>query len=77
MMGDELFPSGTPMLKPFLVNLADNPIVVQFIHRWLAFLVAAQAVVLASVRVARRRSRAGPADAWAVLVQIMLGIARC
>jgi cytochrome c oxidase assembly protein subunit 15 len=40
MMGDELFPSGTPMLKPFLVNLADNPIVVQFIHRWLAFLVA-------------------------------------
>jgi len=39
-MGDEWFPAGTPMLEPWLRNFADNPIMVQFIHRWLAFLVA-------------------------------------
>ena len=27
----------TPMLEPFLRNFVDNPIVVQFVHRWLAF----------------------------------------
>jgi cytochrome c oxidase assembly protein subunit 15 len=36
-MGEEWFPAGTPMLTPFLVNLVDNAIVVQFVHRWLAW----------------------------------------
>jgi heme a synthase len=34
-MGDHVFPPETAMLEPFLANLVDNPIVVQFIHRWL------------------------------------------
>jgi cytochrome c oxidase assembly protein subunit 15 len=74
-MGDEWFPSGTPMLKPFLVNLADNPIVVQFIHRWLAFVVAAATFVLA--RSAWQGGVRLPALLMigAVLVQILLGIA--
>src|SRR5688572_4639531 len=46
-MGEEWFPAGTPMLDPWLRNLADNPVVVQFVHRWLAFLVAAIAFWLA------------------------------
>ena len=74
-MGDEWFPSGTPMLQPFLVNLADNPIVVQFVHRWLAFVVAAVSFMLA--RSAWRGGVHAPAllMVGAVLVQIMLGIA--
>lgn len=74
-MGDEWFPSGTPMLQPFLNNFVDNPIVVQFVHRWLAFVVAAFAIALA-VR-AHRRGFAWAAQAVliAVGVQILLGIA--
>ncbi len=74
-MGDEWFPSGTPMLQPFLANLVDNAIVVQFVHRWLAWIVAAAGIALA---LAAWRRRAG-APALAVVVtlvtQIFLGIA--
>lgn len=74
-MGDEWFPSGTPMLQPLLANLADNPIVVQFVHRWLAFLVAASVVMLALI--ARRHGVHAPAALMvgAVALQILLGIA--
>lgn len=74
-MGDQWFPAETPMLEPFLVNFVDNPIVVQFVHRWLAFLVAAFAAVLALK--AWRLGFAGAAIALvaSVLVQILLGIA--
>src|SRR3546814_7315684 len=37
LMGDSLFPAGVPMLDPAWTNAIDNPVVVQFIHRWLAF----------------------------------------
>src|SRR3954470_4508843 len=47
-MGDEWFPSNTPMLSPWLRNIVDNPTMVQFIHRWLAFGVAAVVVLLAA-----------------------------
>ena len=75
MMGDEWFPSETPMLEPWLRNFVDNPIMVQFVHRWLAWGVAAAAVILAL-----RAGRAGhrvPAAALilAVFTQIALGIA--
>jgi cytochrome c oxidase assembly protein subunit 15 len=75
LMGDTLFPAETPMLTPFLANFADNPIVVQFVHRWLAFGVAAIAVTLAwkAQKTGHRRS---PAILCAVVgLQIMLGIA--
>ena len=48
LMGDEWFPSGTPMLEPALRNLVDNPIVVQFVHRWLAWGVAAVLALVAA-----------------------------
>ncbi|HEU0097294.1 MAG TPA: COX15/CtaA family protein [Allosphingosinicella sp.] len=73
-MGDEWFPADAPMLEPFLRNFADNPILVQFIHRWLAFAVAAAALVLArGAWLAGHRPAAG-ALAGAVTVQILLGI---
>jgi cytochrome c oxidase assembly protein subunit 15 len=73
-MGEDWFPQGTPMLEPFLVNLADNPIVVQFVHRWLAFIVAADIAVLAWL--AWRRGVRGPSLLMcaAVAIQILLGI---
>lgn len=73
-MGEEWFPAQTPMLTPLLRNFVDNPIVVQFVHRWLAWVVAALAFLL--VRSAWRRGFHGAAMAVAVaiLAQILLGI---
>src|SRR3546814_36181 len=74
-MGDEWFPSGTPMLEPFLGNFVDNPIVVQFVHRWLAFAVAGVAAILAAEAWRRKYPLPAVAVIGAVLLQIMLGIA--
>jgi cytochrome c oxidase assembly protein subunit 15 len=73
-MGGEWFPSDAPMLEPFLRNFVDNPIAVQFVHRWLAFAVAAAAGVLAAE--AWRRGLRGEALALigSVTLQILLGI---
>ena len=62
------------MLEPWLRNFVDNPIMVQFVHRWLAFAVAALALWLAAR--AWRDGHRSPAGllAGAVTVQILLGI---
>jgi heme a synthase len=73
-MGDSWFPAGG--WQPIgLANLYDNPIVVQFVHRWWAWVVAAIALLLA--RAARARGVTGAAHAVLALValQIALGIA--
>jgi cytochrome c oxidase assembly protein subunit 15 len=75
LMGDEIFPAATPMTDPLWRNAVDNPVAVQFIHRWLAFVAAAGVVWLGL-----RAIRAGaPRVGWAVIVliaaQIVLGIA--
>ncbi|HEY0411675.1 MAG TPA: COX15/CtaA family protein [Allosphingosinicella sp.] len=74
-MGDEWFPSGVPMLKPALSNLVDNPIIVQFVHRWLAWAVAAAVALLAASAWRRGHRGHAAAVALAVLFQISLGIA--
>ena len=74
-MGDEWFPAGTPMLEPFIVNFADNPIVVQFVHRWLAFVVAALAIALGLKAWQRGFQAQAAALIAAVTLQIWLGIA--
>jgi len=74
-MGDEWFPSGVPMLEPFFVNLVDNPIVVQFVHRWLAWAVAAAAAVLAVMAWRRGAYAAASALVVTLCMQIALGIA--
>lgn len=73
-MGGEWFPSAAPMLEPFLRNLVDNPIVVQFVHRWLAFAVAAAAGALAAAAWRRGLRREAGALIGAVTLQILLGI---
>ncbi|PZO88558.1 MAG: heme A synthase [Sphingomonas sanxanigenens] len=75
MMGDAWFPADTPMLSPMLRNLVDNPIVVQFVHRWLAFVAAAGLAVL-TMRAAKRGARTqARAVAGLLALQILLGIA--
>jgi len=74
-MGDQWFPAETPMLEPFIVNLADNPIVVQFVHRWLAWILAGFAVALAAIAWERRFRAEAVAVAAAVTLQIVLGVA--
>ena len=74
-MGENWFPTGgwEPVLG--LANLYDNPIVVQFIHRWWAWIVVIAALIVA--RAALRIGASGPAYVVAALliVQIGLGIA--
>jgi cytochrome c oxidase assembly protein subunit 15 len=75
LMGDAFFPAETPMLEPALRNLVDNPIVVQFVHRWLAFIVAGFAILL-GLR-AQRLGHKGAAHAvfTTLVFQMLLGIA--
>ena len=72
LMGDRLFPDGVPMVAPIWRNAIDNPIVVQFIHRWLAFAVAGALAWLAwrSFRVGAAR----PARAVVLLVFVQIGL---
>lgn len=74
LMGEEWFPSGTPMLEPFLRNLVDNPIVVQFVHRWLAFAVVGLCIWLAAIVWSRGHAVEGALLILAVLAQLVLGI---
>ena len=45
-MGEDWYPAGADWMQPALRNFADNPVTVQFVHRWLAFVVAGFAVAL-------------------------------
>jgi cytochrome c oxidase assembly protein subunit 15 len=73
-MGDRWFPAEAPMLEPWLRNFADNPIMVQFVHRWLAFAVAAAALVLARAAWLNNHREAASVLVAAVILQILLGI---
>ncbi len=75
LMGDAWFPGGVAMIDPAWRNAVDNPIVVQFIHRWLAF-AAAGALGLLAWRAWRAGApRAALAIGVLVSLQIVLGIA--
>lgn len=76
LMGETLFPAGGwHEAWSFARNIFDNPIVVQFIHRWLAFAAAAGLLWLGW------RARAAGAPGLAIVlallvtIQIALGVA--
>ena len=74
LMGTEFYPSSYEWLEPALRNFVDNPIMVQFVHRWLAIVVAALLVWLA-LRTWRHDFRADAALlVGAVFAQLLLGI---
>lgn len=74
LMGDTLFPErGWIIHKSVIDNLVYNPVVVQFVHRWWAWIAAAAVLTLAIK--ARRRWPAGlPIISLLVSTQIGLGI---
>ncbi|HTU11589.1 MAG TPA: COX15/CtaA family protein [Allosphingosinicella sp.] len=74
LMGTELYPHGYEWLQPALRNFVDNPITVLFVHRWLAFLVAALALRLAWRAFRRGYWLEAFMVAGAVVAQILLGI---
>ena len=70
LMGDALFPQGALPAGAGGAELVNNPLVVQFVHRWLAFVTAAALLALAW-----RSGRAGLIVAGLVVLQIALGVA--
>lgn len=74
LMGTEFYPHGYEWLQPALRNFVDNPITVLFVHRWLAFLVAALALWLAWRTFRRGLWLEAVMVAGAVCTQILLGI---
>ena len=74
-MGDEIFPAATPLTDPLWRNAIDNPVVVQFIHRWMAFVAAAGLVWLATRAIRAGFPRVGYTVIALVGGQILLGIA--
>ncbi len=75
LMGTGLFPTGGWNAALGLIgNVASNPIVVQFIHRWFAW-IAAGAVLDLAWRARAVAPRAAVAMAGLVALQIGLGIA--
>jgi cytochrome c oxidase assembly protein subunit 15 len=74
LMGDRFFPAGVAMLEPAWRNVVDNPIVVQFVHRWFAFVAAAGLVWLAVRAIQAGAPRRGAAVIVLVTLQIVLGI---
>jgi cytochrome c oxidase assembly protein subunit 15 len=74
LMQGELYPSGYEWMQPALRNFVDNPITVQFVHRWLAWLVAILAVWLGVKAWLRGRRIEAGMVIGAVALQINLGI---
>lgn len=70
LMGETLFPSDALPAGAGAGELVNNPFVVQFVHRWLAFVAAAGLLVLAW-----RAGQLGWAVAALLMTQIALGIA--
>ncbi len=75
LMGDAVFPADVPMVAPAWRNAIDNPIVVQFLHRWIAFAAAGALLWLAYRARMRNAPRTALAVAVLVVAQILLGIA--
>ncbi|ARS27017.1 COX15/CtaA family protein [Sphingomonas sp. KC8] len=75
LMGGHVFPQGVQFLEPAWRNVVDNPIVVQFVHRWFAWVAAAMLLILGWK--AQQAGTKGPAHAIATFLalQIVLGIA--
>ena len=74
LMGDEIYPRAAEWMQPALRNFVDNPITVQFVHRWLAFVAAAVIGLLALQAWQKGDKFRALMLAAAVLVQIQLGI---
>jgi heme a synthase len=75
LMNGEIVPAGMDQYSPLWMNLFENPLTAQFVHRIAAYVIALYAVVFAAA-VWRRPALRGPAMAMigATLLQIALGV---
>ena len=73
-MGADWYPAGADWMQPALRNFADNPVTVQFVHRWLAFVVAGFALWLGARTWLRGLWVEAAVLIGAVIAQITLGI---
>ena len=75
-MGEEWFPAGGWESDwSTLRNLVDNPIAVQFVHRWWAWVAFVAVVAVSRFAKLAGNNRAATAMVVAVVAQILLGIA--
>jgi cytochrome c oxidase assembly protein subunit 15 len=75
-MGEEWFPAGGWNAGwSTLRNLVDNPIAVQFVHRWWAWVALVAVVTVARFAMKAGNRSAAAAIVVAVIAQILLGIA--
>ncbi len=76
LMNGELVPAGIVSMEPLWVNLFDNVIAIQWVHRWMAVLLALAVVWLWLVRSHQdhRVRILHDAALAAVVVQFMLGV---
>ncbi|USI71898.1 COX15/CtaA family protein [Sphingomonas morindae] len=75
LMGDRLFPQGGwDRARSTAANLVNNPIAVQFVHRWWAFVVAVAMMMIAAAARRAGHPRIATALIALVTVQILLGI---
>jgi cytochrome c oxidase assembly protein subunit 15 len=76
LMGDSWFPDGGWNAGlGTIANMSSNPVVVQFIHRWWAWVAAGAILLLARAAVRAGSKGAAHALGTLVAVQIILGIA--
>jgi len=73
-MGEDYYPAAAPWMQPALRNFVDNPIMVQFVHRWLAFVVALVAFWLAARAWMAGHRMESALLVGAVFAQVLLGI---
>ncbi len=59
LMGGEIYPPGGFRLQPIWMNLFENPSMIQWVHRWLAFLILAQVIILGRVLKADKKQVRG------------------
>ncbi len=76
LMNGEIVPAGMDQYSPLWMNLFENPLTAQFVHRLIAYFIALYAIVFA-LTVWRRPALRAPAIAIgaATFAQIALGVA--
>lgn len=78
LMGQQLLADAATTIEPLWVNFFENGAMVQFIHRWLGFMVLVSITSIFIVALSKIRSkRVTQAAAWAlglVLLQFLLGV---
>ncbi len=74
-MGEDWFPSGAWNPSLGIANLYDNPIVVQFVHRWWAWVAAIAALLVARAALKGDGKAAAVTLSSLIIVQIALGVA--